>query len=989
MKPLSSATNRLFLRDTPFASLMNKRVFNVLLIATPYDAFMLEGDGRVDEQIFNEYTSLNLRYPPRFTQVTGEEDAIKLLSDRHFELIIVMPNLTNANTFGAANHIKSLYPDTPIVVLTPFSKEVSKRLANTDLSHIDYVFSWLGNAELLLAIIKLIEDRMNAPHDVSEVGVQTILLVEDSIRFYSSALPLLYHLVLQQSREFSKEALNDHLKTLRMRGRPKIMLARSYEEAMRICHDYADNMLGVISDISFTREGKKDAKAGIRLAQQLQAAHPHLPIILESSDESGKHYAEALGLPFIQKRTKSYPQDLEREVMLHFGFGDFVVTDPHTHEQLFRIRNLKELQDFLPRIPDEVLFHHLCNNHISRFLYSRAIFPPAEILRMHDAQQYRNMDEARAFILQLIAAYRQMKNGGVVAVYQKDRFDQFGQFARIGNGSMGGKGRGLAFIHNCLWREGVSTESEHFHVRLPKTVVVCTDVFDRFMAQNELYPIALSSSTDEEILQAFLQGTLDSDTLDDLLHLLSSGRSAPIAVRSSSLLEDSHYQPFAGVYSTYMVPRSHSPQETLLHVQAAIKAVYASVFYRNSKNYLSATQNLIDQEKMAIVLQEVVGTEHTDGLYYPTLSGVAQSVNYYPSGKQRAEDGVVSLAVGLGKQIVDGGKSLRFSPAYPKHQMQLSDPQTAIRETQSAFWAVDLHQAPSLPTCHDDTYLRHVSIQKFPTTDGASPYLFSTFDRANDRMLSGCFPKQGRLIASFSGLLQSSQIPLASTIRELLHMGQRNMGRPVEIELAMQMEGQCTTLYLLQIRPMVDLTEDTGSNLTLRTDGHTLLLSASQALGNGLISDVSHIVYLPSTSYSANQSLRWAQQLAEINEHFVRTKQTYLLIGAGRWGSSDASMGIPVSWSQISAAAAIVELPISSRHIEASQGSHFFHNLTSLGIPYLTLSERDLSLYNKEWFACHASSGEDIQQIALEKPLLIVVDGRRSQATIFETNTTQ
>lgn len=984
MKSLFNSTNRLFLRDTPFASLMNKRVFNVLLIATPYDAFMLEDDGRVDEQIFNEYTSLNLRYPPRFTQAFDEEEALRLLSDRHFELIIVMPNLTNANTFSAANRLQSLYPDIPIVVLTPFSKEVSKRLKQTDLSHIDYVFSWLGNTELLVAIIKLIEDRLNAPHDVSEVGVQTILLVEDSVRFYSSALPLLYRLVLEQSREFAKEALNDHLQTLRMRGRPKIMLARSYEEAIQICQNFADNMLGVISDMAFTRNGRKDSQAGFRLAQQLRKSHPHLPIILESSDAEALRYADILHLPFIQKSAKSYPQDLEREVMHHFGFGDFVVADPHTHEEILRIRNLKELQDNLPRIPDEVLFHHLCNNHISRFLYSRAIFPPAEILRKHDAHQYKNMNEARAFILQLIAAYRQMKNAGVVAVYQKDRFDQFGQFARIGNGSMGGKGRGLAFINHCLWQEEFSLDKPLLHVQLPKTVIICTDVFSRFMLDNQLYPIALSQASDEEILEAFLQSSLSADVIDDLLHLLRNG-SSPIAVRSSSLLEDSHYQPFAGVYSTYMVPRSSSLQETLLHVQAAIKAVYASVFYRNSKNYLSATQNLIDQEKMAIVLQEVVGTEQADGLYYPSFSGVAQSVNYYPVGKQRAEDGVVSLAVGLGKQIVDGEKSLRFSPTYPKHQMQLSDPQTALRETQSAFWAVDLHQASSLPTCHDDTYLRNVPLQKFSTSDEASPYLFSTFDHANDRIISGCYPEQGRLIASFSALLHSPVIPLAATIQELLRMGQRNMGRPVEIEMAIQMNGlQSITLYLLQIRPMVDIAEDTGGLTPIRTEGHTLLLSASQTLGNGLISDISHIVYLPSTSYSASQSLRWAQQLAEINEHFVRNQKTYLLIGAGRWGTSDASMGIPVSWSQISAAAAIVELPITTRHIDASQGSHFFHNLTSLGIPYLTLNEHDLSLFNKEWFAQHANSSEEIQLITLKKPLLISIDGRRSKGKIFE-----
>ena len=752
----------LVFRDTPFANLMNKRIYNVLLIATKYDSFMLEDDGRVDEQIFNEYTSLSLRYPPRFTQVTTEEEALNELKNRNFELIICMPNMDNRDIFAAASEIKVHYPNIPIVVLTPFSKEVSKRIANEDLSAIDYVFSWLGNSELLLAIIKLIEDKMNAPDDTASVGVQIILLVEDSIRFYSSALPHLYKFVLEQSQMFAKEALNDHQRTLRMRGRPKIKLARNYEEAVRIFDQYRDNMLGIISDMSFMHNGVKDPYAGYKFGQYVRKTGLIIPFVLESSEASNHVYAKELNASFIDKNSKSYPQDLKKKIMQRFGFGDFVILNPHTKEEIMRIKDLKDLQKKVFQIPDDSLVYHLSRNHFSRFFYSRAMFPPAEVLKHVDVSDYKDMDEARKLIFDLIVQYRRMKNTGVVAVYQKDRFDEYSNFARIGDGSLGGKGRGLAFI-GAMVKRYPKLESDNFAVNIPKTVVICTDIFDEFMETNELYPVALGDADDETILRYFLRASLPSRLIEDLMAFFDVVKS-PIAVRSSSLLEDSHYQPFAGIYSTYMVPKIEEKYDMLRTVSDAIKAVYASVFYKDSKAYMTATSNLIDQEKMAIVLQEVVGSRYNDH-FYPTMSGVARSLNFYPIGNEKAEDGIANIALGLGKYIVDGGQTLRFSPRHPHSILQMSTMDFALRETQTRFYALDLKNMAEAFSVDDAFNLVKLGL-KDADAEGSLKYIVSTYDPYDQIIRDGYYPG-GRKILSFVNILQHDVFPLADTLDQI------------------------------------------------------------------------------------------------------------------------------------------------------------------------------------------------------------------------------
>ena len=973
----------LVFRDTPFANLMNKRIYNVLLIATKYDSFMLEDDGRVDEQIFNEYTSLSLRYPPRFTQVTTEE-ALNELKNRNFELIICMPNMDNRDIFAAASEIKVHYPNIPIVVLTPFSKEVSKRIANEDLSAIDYVFSWLGNSELLLAIIKLIEDKMNAPDDTASVGVQIILLVEDSIRFYSSALPHLYKFVLEQSQMFAKEALNDHQRTLRMRGRPKIKLARNYEEAVRIFDQYRDNMLGIISDMSFMHNGVKDPYAGYKFGQYVRKTGLIIPFVLESSEASNHVYAKELNASFIDKNSKSYPQDLKKKIMQRFGFGDFVILNPHTKEEIMRIKDLKDLQKKVFQIPDDSLVYHLSRNHFSRFFYSRAMFPPAEVLKHVDVSDYKDMDEARKLIFDLIVQYRRMKNTGVVAVYQKDRFDEYSNFARIGDGSLGGKGRGLAFI-GAMVKRYPKLESDNFAVNIPKTVVICTDIFDEFMETNELYPVALGDADDETILRYFLRASLPSRLIEDLMAFFDVVKS-PIAVRSSSLLEDSHYQPFAGIYSTYMVPKIEEKYDMLRTVSDAIKAVYASVFYKDSKAYMTATSNLIDQEKMAIVLQEVVGSRYNDH-FYPTMSGVARSLNFYPIGNEKAEDGIANIALGLGKYIVDGGQTLRFSPRHPHSILQMSTMDFALRETQTRFYALDLKNMAEAFSVDDAFNLVKLGL-KDADAEGSLKYIVSTYDPYDQIIRDGYYPG-GRKILSFVNILQHDVFPLADTLDQILRIGQQEMGRPVEIEFAVNMDPSDhtrATFYLLQIRPIVDNKEIMDEDLSLVKNEETILSSTS-VLGHGIVGDVQDIIYVKTGAFNSSNNQLIAYEIEKMNRSFTDQEKGYVLVGPGRWGSSDSWLGIPVKWPHISNARVIVECGLENYRVDPSQGTHFFQNLTSFGVGYFTVNPFKGDGWFDEAFLNAQPAVEEteyLRHVHFDAPITIKMDGKKSLGVVLK-----
>lgn len=976
--------SRFQFRDTPFVKLMNKRIYNVLFIASQYDMFILEDDGRVDEQIFNEYTSLNLRYPPRFTQVNTAEQAMDELRSNRYELIICMPNMDNHEIFAQAKVIKHKFPYIPIVLLTPFSKSVTRVLEREDISGMDYVFSWLGNADLLLAIIKLIEDKMNVENDVKTVGVQTIMLVEDSVRFYSSALPLLYKFVLNESKEFSKEALNDHLRMMRMRGRPKILLARDYEEAVGLYKIYGNNMLGVISDISFNRENKKDKIAGRVLGDWIRKKDKYIPIIYASSESENRKYAAEVNAKFIDKNSKTFPLDFHKAIKENLGFGDFVILAPKSQEEIFRIRNLKELQLNIHQIPDDSLYYHLSRNHFSRFFYTRAMFPVAEMLKKIDVSAYASMDEARELIYQAIVEYRRMKNTGVVAVFEKDRFDKYSNFARIGEGSLGGKGRGLAFIGQIVKMHLELNSHENFPVTTPKTVVLCTDIFDEFMEANNLYNIALSFRPDEDILKHFLAAKLPKRLVSDFL-VFFDAISSPIAIRSSSMLEDSQYQPFAGIYSTYMIPYVNDKYEMVRLLSSAIKAVYASVFYKDSKAYMTATQNLIDQEKMAIVLQEVVGSEYGN-LFYPAVSGVARSINYYPLGNEKTEDGIVNMAMGLGKYIMDGYQGLRFSPLHPKNILQLSSLDTALKDTQTQFYALDLESMSKDFTIDESFNLQKLRIRQVETYSPLR-YVSSTYD-PNDQIIRDGFYEGGRKIISFANILKHDTLPLAEMLDKVLKVGQLEMGRPVEIEFAVDIKSQQEAeFFLLQIRPIVDSKEVVNENLESIDKSDTVLYSLN-ALGNGISNDVFDVVYVKTKNFSASHNPAIAREIEKVNHRFMETDKNYVLVGPGRWGSSDPWLGIPVKWSHICQARVIVESGLENYRIEPSQGTHFFQNLTSFGIGYFTINSflQNDGFFDEEFLNSQPAVFETdfIRQVHFENPLPIKISGKKRIGVVMK-----
>ena len=975
--------NKFYLKDVSFKNLMTHRIFNVLIIANPYDAFMLEDDGRVDEKIFNEYTELGLRYPPTFTQVSTMVEASEVLSTTSIDLVICMPGNADNDAFTVARAVKREFPDIPCVVLTPFSHGITQRIMNEDLSIFEYVFCWLGNTNLILSIIKLIEDKMNLEHDIDEAGVQMILLVEDSIRFYSSILPNLYSYILTQSQSFATEALNSHTATLRMRGRPKVVLARTYAEAMDYFVRFPENILGVISDCRFPKGGVKDSEAGLKLLSEFHRRAPFLPLIMESSETENAEKAEKLGFRFIDKNSKKMNIDLRNIMAEHMGFGDFIFRDPKTHEEIRRIRNLKELQDNIFSIPNDSMLYHLSRNHVSRWLCARAIFPVSEFLKTVTLEKLRDVDLHRQIIFDAIVQYRHMKNVGTVAVFKRDRFDAYSHFARIGDGSLGGKGRGLAFLDNIIKTHPEFNEFEGVKVSIPKTVVLCTDVFDQFMDNNNLYQLALSDAPDEEILQAFIKAQLPDQFIDDFKTFFEAIRH-PIAIRSSSLLEDSHYQPFAGIYSTYMIPYLEDKDEMLRMLAAAIKSVYASVYFKDSKAYMTATRNVIDQEKMAVILQEVVGKQYGDH-FYPNFSGVLRSINYYPLGYEKSEEGIASLALGLGKYIVDGGQTLRVSPYHPTQVLQTSDMEIALRQTQTQFYALDMKRVGVDFKVDDGFNILKLKV-KDAENDGALNFIASTYD-ANDRVIRDGLYDGGRKIVSFNGVLRHGVFPLPELLKLSMHHGADSMRRPVEIEFACTLNDDRTgEFYLLQIRPIVDSKQVLDQDIMAIPDDNCLLRSHN-SLGHGVSDDIVDVVYVKTDeNFTASDNPVVAMEVERINKKFLADGKNYVLVGPGRWGSSDSWLGVPVKWPHISAAKLIVETTLKNYSVDPSQGTHFFQNLTSFGVGYFTIDEnKGMGFFRKEILDAMPAVEETphVRHVRFSKPLHIMMDGMKQEGLVI------
>ncbi len=971
--------------DTSFNLLMQRRIHKVLIICSNYDNYLLEEDGRIDEQIFNEYVSLNLRYPPAFVQTDNIEKAMEILDSDKIDLVILMLNFRGADIFTLSKQIKEKCPGIPVVALTHFSREMSLRLENEDLSSVDYVFCWLGDASLLLAIIKLIEDQMNVEHDVDVVGVQTIILVEDSIRYISSYLPNLYKIILVQSRDFQQEAQNSHQKMLKMRGRPKILLATNFEDAQALYEKYKYNCLGVISDIRYKRNNKMDKDAGIELCKIIKDDDVNMPFLLQSSDIASKDIAEKLDVGYINKYSKSLSIKLRNFIIQNLAFGPFVFRNPDSKEAIGTATDLQSFQQKLLTLPVESLIYHAERNHFSKWLNARALFPVAQMFKYIQKEDFDSVEEMRRFIYVAISSFRLGKGRGVIAKFDRSSFDEYLIFSRIGDGSIGGKARGLAFINSIIKRYKLFNKYKDVLITIPRTVVLSTDVFDEFMERNNLYDVGLSDISDEEILTKFIDSELPGWVYQDLYSFLSVSNSHPIAVRSSSKLEDSHYQPFAGIYSTYMIPRVAENRLMVKMLSDAIKEVYASVYYKSSKAYMTATSNVIDEEKMGIVLQEVCGNQHGD-IYYPTLSGVARSINFYPIGSEKANDGIANIAMGLGKLIVDGGASLRFSPKHPKKVLQLSNPTSSLKETQKEFFALDMNIESFVPSVDDGV---NIVKRRIKEAEGLSTlkHCASTYDLQSNIVRPGVnIP--GKRIITFDNILKYNTFPLAEILDELLKLGQKEMGNPIEIEFAVNLEmpsDMPKIFNFLQIRPIVDNDQSQQVDIEEVNREEAIILSDS-ALGNGVISGIKDVIYIKPESFKAENNEKVVAILDNLNSEFIKTGRNYALIGPGRWGSTDPWLGIPTKWPQISQARVIVESGLPEYRIDPSQGTHFFQNITSFRVGYFTINPFiNDGFYNVDLLDKMEAVYQDdfVRHVVFDKELRIMLDGRVHKGAIL------
>lgn len=970
-----------------FESLMSRRITRILLVCSSYDQFTLEEDGRIEAQIQSEYAELSLSNPPQFIRVEDAQAALdKLRLDPHFDLIISMFNIGSMSAFEFARMVKAEFPSIPFVLLTSFSHEISRRLENEDTLAIDYVFGWQGNAELLLAIIKMLEDAMNAEQDMLEYGVQGILLVEDSVRFYSAYLPDLYKIVLTQTNTTVREALNHSQRTLRKRARPKILFARTKAEALAIYHKYDRRLLGVISDVSFGQE-RGDAVselAGVDLCSMIRQGDPRIPLLLQSSNIAMAEKAAAIGADFINKNSKTLFSEIEHFIAKRLAFGDFEFTDPATGEVMAVASDLSSLQSAIEIMPTDVLLYYSRQNIFSKWLFSRGLFTIAGQIRGVFVENFENnAEQLREFLSGVVKSYRRTMGQGVIAEFDKRNYNQYITFARSGNGSLGGKARGLAFVGNMLESHGLYNAWPGVRITIPRTLALTTEHFERFIEDNGLQFVTTEPMEDSEILSEFVGARL-SDSLIEELRVFLRNVSRPLAVRSSSKLEDSHYQPFAGIYATYMVPRCDNQDRDLRLVTKAIKSVYASVFFASSRAYIEATSNVLSEERMGVVIQEICGSAQ-NGLYFPTISGVARSLNFYPIGQEKAEEGICNIAFGLGKAVVEGGATLRFSPAYPRHALQLSSTELTLRDTQRYFYALNMDPSQAKTSTDDAINLVKMEINK-ATEFRNLRHAASTWDAQNQRISDSPMEK-GRKLITFASVLKYDTFPLAEIVQKLLQIGQQEIKSPIEIEFAVNMDtppGEPMIFNFLQIRPIVQI--ERGGSLDWSTiDKSNALIYAEHALGVGAIEGVADIVYVPAESFNPSRSEAMANELDQINQRFKEEGRGYVLVGPGRWGSSDPWLGIPVKWGHISQSRVIAECGLENFRVDPSQGTHFFQNLTSFGVGYLTLNpflgDGLFDTASLDAMPAHYQS-DNFRVVRFDKPLYIFVDGKNNRAVV-------
>ena len=963
------------------AALMTKRIRRILLVCNNFDNFSLEEDGRLDMRIAREYSDLNLSNPPVFERVSSTSEAIdRVRTGEPWDLVIAMYNAGGADVFSFAHQVKESAPGTPMVLLTSFSKEVSRQLRNKDRSCIDYVFNWNGSTDLIIAIIKLLEDSLNAPEDILHSGVQCILLVEDSVRYYSTYLPLLYKLVLQQNYDAIRDVLNEEQQILRKRARPKILLATNYDDAVDLYNTYKENLLGVISDIGFVLHKNDDPSqekldAGVTLCQYIRNDEPRMPILMQSSQESMRPVAESLGAGFVMKRSKTLTHEVAEYIGREFGFGDFVATNERG-KVIARASDLQGVEDVLETLPEKILDKLRSKNYISRWLLARGIFEEGNAIK---SSRLPTAAEFRAMAIPLIHAYRVSQSLGVVARFDPATYNDTVWFARYGEGSLGGKARGLAFLNHILYQHRLYDKWEGVHISVPRTLVLATDCFDRFILENGLQYVINSDVSDAEILSEFVSSNLPQDVVEALRAFIRVVRT-PLAVRSSSKLEDSYYQPFAGVYSTYMIPSVENEDQQLRLLSKAIKSVYASVYYAASRGYITATANVISEEKMAIVLQEVCGAEE-QGYFFPTLSGVARSVNYYPIGHEKADEGIAKVAYGLGKAVVDGEQVLRFSPAYPKHVLQTSTPELAMRDTQKVMYALNL-QPEKFKTSVDDA----VNLERTDIYDCSKFSSFnrvvSTYDYENQRMVDSPMAN-GPKAVTFAHILRYGTFPLAEIVQTLLDICSSEMQGGVEIEYAAELS--TGVFNALQVRPISS--DSLRADVDWRTvDCSNALVQSESALGTGWITGLKDIIYLKADAFDKMKTVEMAAELRTLNAQLRAKGRQYVLIGYGRWGSSIPTLGVPVVWSDISEAKALVECSLPDFRVDPSQGTHFFQNLTSFNAGYVNVDpysrpgdSMDLSaldalpaVFETQW----------LRHVQLADPLTVCIDGKAGRALI-------
>ena len=967
---------------------MARRVRRILLVCNNYDSFALEEDGRIDVQIAQEYAELNLSNPPSITRAETPAQALEIVkaNGEGFDLILAVYSAGGNEVWDFAAQAKQVLPGCPIVLLSSFSKEVYHRIEQQDKSNIDYFFNWNNSTDLIIAIIKLIEDKMNAEHDILSEGVRAILLVEDSVRYYSTYLPLLYKLVLQQNTIAIRDALNEKQQLLRKRARPKVLMATCYDEAVELFHRYGANLLGVISDIGFvlhkgdpSSEEKLDA--GVDLCKLIREENPTMPFLMQSSQESMRSVARQLKVGFVIKQSKTLNEEVSEYIEREFGFGDFIARDPRTGKEIDRASDLEGFERIISTISPAAFRRLSDNNYLSKWLFARGLFAVGRPVSALQIQDDTDIENVRQMNIRLIHDYRINQALGVVAKYAEDTYNNTIWFARCGNGAMGGKGRGLAFLNHMLQKYDLYDKWPDIRVLVPRTMVITTDFFDQFIHANGLQYVINADLTDEELLSEFVSAALPSTLVHALRHFIQVTR-RPLAVRSSSKLEDSYYQPFAGVYSTYMIPHTENEDQQLRLLTKAIKSVYASVYFAASRGYIVSTGNVPSEEKMAIVLQEVCG-EQEGNYYFPVISGVARSINFYPVGKEKPEDGIVKIAYGLGKVVVDGEQVLRFSPKYPKNVLQTSTLDLAMRETQQSMLALSL-SPEKFKTSIDDA----VNLERIPISDcnqfDSLKLIASTYDRENMRLVDSCYP-DGPRVVTFAPPLKFNTFPLADIIRQLLEIAQQEIKAPIEIEFAVNLEHEPQIFHVLQIRPIS--ADSLNAKVAWETIDETgAFLRSGNALGVGEIEDIRDIIYLKRDAFDILRTREMADTIRTWNNAMRHEGRQYLLIGYGRWGSQIPTLGVPVAWGDISEAKAIAECSLENFRIEPSQGSHFFQNMTSFNVGYMNIDPwaRPDDCYDFEALdALPAVEETDlVRHVRLDKPLKMYIDGFANKALV-------